>query len=69
MSGEDVWMRHGPGRRKNRFKSLEAEVCLACSKSDETIVVGVGEEVKEMMWGRALHEQTREGPELRSDRL
>lgn len=35
--------KHGPGRRKNRFKSLEAEVCLVCLKSNnETSMAGVG---------------------------
>lgn len=70
MSGEDVWKKHGPGGRKNRFKSLEAEVCLVCLKSNnETSMAGVGKWVKEVVWGRPLHGQPREGPELRSDRL
>lgn len=52
-SGEDVWRKSDPGRKKDRFKSLEAGVCLACLKSSkEASVAVVGEEVKEMTWDR-----------------
>lgn len=54
-SGEDVWKKGDSGRRKNRFKSLEAEVCLTCLRSDdEASMAGVEEEVKEVTWGEAV---------------
>lgn len=68
VSGEDIWKKSNPGRRVGRFKSLEAEVYLACVKSsNETSMARVGEMSK--MWRRPLQEQSREGPELRSDRF
>lgn len=52
-SGEDVWRKSNPGRKKDRFKIHEVGVCLACLKSSkEASVAIVGEEFKEMIWGR-----------------
>lgn len=52
-SGENVWRKSNPGRKKDSFKSLEAGVCLASLKSSkEASAAVVGEEVKEMIWGR-----------------
>lgn len=70
VSGEDVGKKSDPGRRVDRFKSLEAEACLACVKSsDESGTAGIGGEVQEATWGRPPHEQQRESPELRSGEL
>lgn len=65
-SGKDVWRKSDPGGRKDRYRGLEAGACLlGMESSKEASVAGVGEEVKEMMWGRGACRCS----ELRSDRI